>query len=204
MEGVVMCDGVIGYERTSFMEKAYSQRNPDDPNIFPETQIKNENRGTLTHLRRGTAAGQGILCTRDNLPPPPPPALSSDPDPSINWEFMGYGFLDYHVAAVFQLNDGEQLTTGLYQDAFTQRPLGIVNLVQIPGRDGRTENVAVFGDNFSPVAPPGENFIVPEGIPCSDSPAGSTGDDVADAVSEAMAAFPFLELTKLADSVDQK
>ena len=29
MEGVVMCDGVIGYERTSFMEVAYSQvRNP--------------------------------------------------------------------------------------------------------------------------------------------------------------------------------
>ena len=25
MEGVVMCDGVIGYERTSFMETAYSQ-----------------------------------------------------------------------------------------------------------------------------------------------------------------------------------
>jgi hypothetical protein len=116
---------------------------------------------------------------------------------------MGYGFLDYHVAAVFQLNDGEQLTTGLYQDAFTQQPLGIVNLVQIPGRDGRTENIAVFGDNFSPVAPAGENFIVPEGIQCS-STGSSTGDDIADAVSEAIEAFPFLELTKLADSVAKK
>ena len=91
-----------------------------------------------------------------------------------------------------------------YQDAFPQQPLGIVNLVQIPGRDGRTENIAVFGDNFSPVAPAGENFIVPEGIECSDSSGSSTSDDIADAVSEAIAAFPFLELTKLADSVDKK
>jgi hypothetical protein len=176
------------------------QRNPDAPNVFPETQIKNENRGTLTRLRQGTMPGQSIACTVDVLPPPPPPALSSDPDPSINYQFMGYGFIDYHVAAVFQLNDGQQLTTGLYQDAFTQQPLAIVNLVQIPGRDGRTENVAVFGENFAPVAPPGENFIVPEGIDCNprDSTGSSAGDNMADAVSEAMQAFPFLELTKLA------
>jgi hypothetical protein len=202
MEGVVMCDGVIGYERTSFMEVAYSQRNPDDPNIFPETQIKNENRGFLTHLRRGTEPGQSILCTRDALPPPPPPQVS-DPDPSINWQFAGYGFIDYHVAAVFQLNDGGQLTSGLYQDAFTQKPLAIVNLVQIPGRDGRSTNIAVFGDNFSPVAPAGENFIVPEGIDCT-TPSGGDSDVMADAVSEAIQAFPFLQLAKLAESADKK
>eukprot|EP01050_Picozoa_sp_SAG11_P031637 SAG11_NODE_9918_length_870_cov_1.075227_1_plen_211_part_01 len=87
MEGVVMCDGVIGYERTSFMEVAYSQRNPDDPNIFPETQIKNENRGFLTHLRRGTEPEQSILCTRDVLPPPPPP-----PVPSKGYSDEGQGY----------------------------------------------------------------------------------------------------------------
>ena len=41
-------------------------------------------------------------------------------------------------------------------------------------------------------------------LACSDSLGSSTGDDIADAVSEAIAAFPFLELTKLADSVDKK
>jgi hypothetical protein len=68
------------------------------------------------------------------------------------------------VAAVFQLNDGGPLTAGLYQDAFTQKPLAIVNLAQVPGSDVRRENIVVFGDTFSPVAPAGENFIVPEGI----------------------------------------
>jgi hypothetical protein len=89
MEGVVMSDGVIGYERTSMMEKAWSERNPDEIRVFPETQIKNENRGTLSHLRRGNMPGApGVTCTVTPLPPAAA-ASETDPDPSINWSFSG-------------------------------------------------------------------------------------------------------------------
>lgn len=134
-------------------------------------------------------------CTVRPNPPPPP----ADADPSIFWQFQGYGFIDYHVAAVFQLNDGGELTTGFYQDAFTQQPLALVNIVAVPGSDGRTENIAVFGDNFNPVAPPGENFIVPEGIACQNA---DDAGAVADPITAAIAAFPFLNKATLPASAN--
>ena len=184
MEGAAAADGVIGYARTSVFERVTPVDRPES--TFPETQITNENRGTISYLRKPTnPPSDDVSCSVRQIPPPPPPT------PGIQWAFLGYGFLNYHVAAVFQLNEGAEVTQGLYQDAFTQEPLAIVNIQDIPGSDAVMENIAVFERDFVPLAPAGENFIVPEGIECTPAASGEEHE-----IANAIAALPWTKGTK--------
>jgi hypothetical protein len=186
MFGFVATDGVIGLSRTSFIEQVTLTSQPNDPIRFPETQITNDNTQTITYLKK-MIGGDSIECSVIVVPPPPAPI------PSIQWSFLGFGFLDYHVAAVFQLNDGQALTQALYQDAFTQTPLAVVNVAEIPGQPA-SENIAVFERDFAPVAPPGENFIVPDGICGPSATATPSSADVTstDALSQVVSSFPWI------------
>jgi hypothetical protein len=57
--------GVIGYERTSMMEHAWSERQPDEINNFPETQIENDNRGTTSCLLHKQLAVELLVFSRN-------------------------------------------------------------------------------------------------------------------------------------------
>ena len=50
---------VIGYSRVSVMEEIVTDRNPENPRLFPMTQIKNENRMVQEELQRGEACSRG-------------------------------------------------------------------------------------------------------------------------------------------------